>query len=173
MIRLNTNKTNQYTIARIQPGSILQATEQIRRTWNSFMPDQAMEFFFLDESLNNQYQSELKAGRIFTVFTFLAIFVACLGLLGLTAFTAEKRKKEIGIRKVHGASIPLILGVLSKEIIVLVCIASAVAWPLVYLIMKRWLQNFAFQTNISFLVFLFSSLIGLVIALTMVRQSQA
>ena len=132
------------------------------------MPDQAMEFFFLDESLNNLYQSEVKAGRIFSIFTLLALLVACLGLLGLSAFTAEKRKKEIGIRKAHGASVPVILGVLSKEIIVLICISSAIAWPLVYLIMRRWLQNFSYQTTINPLIFLASSLIGLIIAIAIV-----
>ncbi len=168
MIRLNTSTSNQYTIARIQPGSIMQSTEQIKKTWNNFMPDQAMEFFFLDESLNNLYQSEVKAGRIFSIFTLLAILVACLGLLGLSAFTAEKRKKEIGIRKAHGASVPVILGVLSKEIIVLICISSAIAWPLVYLIMRRWLQNFSYQTTINPMIFLAASLIGLIIAIAIV-----
>lgn len=168
MISLNTNATNRYTIVRLLPGSIMEATEQIRSIWSSYLPNQPMEFFFLDESLNNQYQSEVKAGMVFFIFSILAVFVACLGLLGLSAFTAERRKKEIGIRKAHGATIPVILGIMSKEIFILVCISSAIAWPLVYLIMKRWLQNFVYQTSIHPFVFIGSTVIGLVIALAIV-----
>ena len=103
--------------------------------------------FLWMRTLINLYHAEIRAGRVFTIFSVLAVFVACLGLLGLSAFSAEKRTKEIGIRKAHGASVPVILRLLSTEIIVLITISSLIAWPVVYYFMHRWLQNFAYQTN--------------------------
>jgi putative ABC transport system permease protein len=142
--------------------------QQIEETWNSFIPEQAIEYFFLDDNFDNLYRAEIKAGRIFTAFSVLSIFITCLGLLGLSAFTALKRTKEIGIRKVHGASVPVILRLLSRETIVLIITSSVIGWPVVYYIMHRWLQNFTYRTGISPWIFLLSTGIGLIIALTVV-----
>jgi putative ABC transport system permease protein len=168
LIGLNTDNSQQYTIVKLGNENIEHTMQQIEKTWNSFIPEQAIEYFFLDENFDNLYRSEIKAGRIFTVFSILSVFVTCLGLLGLSAFTAEKRTKEIGIRKVYGASIPVILRLLSRETIALICISSVIGWPIVYYIMHRWLQNFVYKTSISPWIFLLSTCIGLIIALVVV-----
>jgi putative ABC transport system permease protein len=168
LIGLNTDNSLQYTIIKLGNEDIEHTMQQIEKTWNGFIPEQAIEYFFLDENFDNLYRAEIKAGRIFSVFSVLSIFVTCLGLLGLSAFTAIKRTKEIGIRKVHGASVPIILRLLSRETIVLITVSSVIAWPIVYYIMHRWLQNFAYRTSISPWIFLLSTCIGLVIALVVV-----
>jgi putative ABC transport system permease protein len=168
MVALNMDRSNGFTIVRLDGNNIQHTVKQIEKTWNGFIPGQAIDYFFLDENFDNLYRSEIRAGRVFGLFALLAVFVACLGLLGLSAFTAEKRTKEIGIRKVHGASIPVILRLLSKEIVVLITVASFIAWPLVYYFMHKWLQKFAYQTRIYLWIFLTASLIGLIIAIGVV-----
>jgi putative ABC transport system permease protein len=161
-------QTSQYTLIRINGDDLVHTIGKIEKEWNEFVPGQAMEYVFIDENFENLYRAEIRAGRLFGIFSILAIFVACLGLLGLSTFTAVKRTKEIGIRKAHGASVPVILRLLSKEIIVLIIISSVIAWPVVYYFMHRWLQNFAYQTGINPLIFLLSSFIGLAIAISVV-----
>jgi putative ABC transport system permease protein len=168
LIGLNMDNSQQYTIVKLGNENIEHTMKQIEETWDSFIREQAIEYFFLDENFDNLYRAEIKAGRIFTVFSILSIFVTCLGLLGLSAFTALKRTKEIGIRKVYGAPVQVILRLLSRETIILITISSIIAWPVVYYIMYRWLQNFAYRTSISLWIFLASSSIGLVIALVVV-----
>ncbi len=167
LMMLNTDKNNAFTIVRIK-GDLMGTVREVEKTWNEFMPGQAFEYVFIDENFNKLYQAEIRAGRVFTIFSVLAVFVACLGLLGLSAFSAEKRTKEIGIRKVHGASVPVILRLLSTEIVILITISSFIAWPVVYYFMNKWLQNFAYQTTMHFLTFLLSSCIGLAIAISVV-----
>jgi putative ABC transport system permease protein len=140
----------------------------VEKTWKEFMPGQSFEYVFMDQNFDKLYHAEIRAGRVFTIFSVLAVFVACLGLLGLSAFSAEKRTKEIGIRKVHGASVPVILRLLSTEIVILITISSVIAWPVVYYFMNQWLKNFAYQTTMHFLTFLLSSCIGLTIAISVV-----
>ncbi len=168
LIGLNNDKYNPFTLIKIKGDGVMQTIRQIEKTWNNFLPGHAIEYIFVDKNFENLYRAEIRAGSVFTIFSVLAIFVACLGLLGLSAFTAEKRTKEIGIRKVHGASIPVILKLLSRETIILITISSMLAWPVVYFIMHKWLQNFAYQTSISLWIFLVSSLIGLIIAIAVV-----
>ncbi|MBN1790527.1 MAG: ABC transporter permease [Bacteroidales bacterium] len=168
VIGFNADKMNAYTIIRIEGESLLQTIKQVEKVWNDFLPHQSIEFTFVDKNLNNLYKSEMQAGTVFTLFAILAIFIACLGLLGLSAFAAEKRTREIGIRKAHGASIASILRLLSREIIILISLSSVIAWPVVYYLMNKWLQNFAYQTTMKFWVFLVSSCIGLVIAIAVV-----
>jgi putative ABC transport system permease protein len=168
LIGLNMENSQQYTIIKLGNENVEHTMKQIEETWNSFIREQAIEYFFLDENFDNLYRAEIKAGRIFTVFSIMSIFVTCLGLLGLSAFTALKRTKEIGIRKVHGAPVQVILRLLSRETIILITISSIIAWPVVYYIMYKWLQNFAYRTGISLWIFVASSGIGLVIALIVV-----
>jgi len=168
LVSLNTDKNNAYTLVKIKGDDLTGTVKQVEKTWKEFMPGQAFEYVFMDQNFDKLYHAEIRAGRVFTIFSVLAVFVACLGLLGLSAFTAEKRTKEIGIRKVHGASVPVILCLLSTEIIVLITISSIIAWPVVYYFMHKWLQNFAYQTTMNFLTFLASSLIGLCIAISVV-----
>jgi putative ABC transport system permease protein len=168
MVGLNTDKNCGFTLVKIKGDQLTQTVGQIEKAWGDYMPGQAFEYTFVDENFDNLYHAEIRAGKVFTLFAVLAIFVACLGLLGLSAFTAEKRTKEIGIRKVHGASVPVILKLLSTEIIILISVSSLIAWPVVYYFMHRWLQNFAYQTSLHLLTFILSSLIGLVIAISVV-----
>ncbi len=111
------------------------------------------------------YKSEERLRHVFLTFTFLGIFIACLGLFGLAAFTAEQRTKEIGIRKVLGASVSNIMILLSREFARWVLLANIIAWPVAYFVMNRWLQNFAYRINIGWWVFITAALLALIIAL--------
>jgi len=154
-----------YLPIRIRPNDISKTLSFIETQWKKFVPGKPFEFFFLDEDFDKLYQSEQKTGQIFTAFSVLAIFIACLGLFGLTAFTVERRIKEIGIRKVLGASISTIVFLISKEFLKWVLIANLIAWPVAYYFMNNWLENFAYRTEITFWVFIFSGVIALIIAL--------
>ena len=123
------------------------------------------EFSFLDTIYDDQYRNEERTGRVFTIFTLFALFVACLGLLGLASFAAEQRTKEIGIRKVLGASVPGIILMMSREFTRWVLLANIFAWPIAYYIMYRWLRSFAYRSDIGWMVFILSGLIALIIAL--------
>ena len=111
------------------------------------------------------YRTEQRIGRIFGIFATLAIFVGCLGLFGLAAFTAEQRTKEIGIRKVLGASISGIALMMSKEFIMWVVVANILAWPIAWYVMSQWLQGFAYQTSMTLWTFALSAVLALVVAL--------
>lgn len=157
---------------KIDTENIPETISYLEDKWVEFAPGQPFEYSFLDQRFNDMYESEQKLGNIFGVFAFLAIFIACLGLYGLAAFTAEQRKKEIGVRKVLGASIMSIITLLSKEFLKLVGIAFIIAAPISYYFMSEWLQDFENRTNINFMVFLLAGTIALVIAwVTMSFQS--
>ncbi|MGB7294010.1 MAG: ABC transporter permease [Candidatus Aminicenantales bacterium] len=140
----------------------------IRETWDSLSPGLPFEFSFMDDRINGLYQNDNRAGRIVTLFSFLAIFVSCLGLFGLAAFITEQRTKEIGVRKVLGARLPQIVWLLTAQFIKWVIIANLIAWPVGYWVMNRWLQGFAFRTGLSAAIFLVSGLSALGIAVTTV-----
>jgi len=143
------------------PGTI----KLLENNWNKFLPGQPFEYSFLDDRFNEIYKSEQQLGKIYSLFALLAIFIGCLGLFALAAFIAEQRTKEIGIRKVLGASISSIIGLLSREFVILVAIANVIAWPLAYLIMNRWLQDFAYRTSLSLTVFIASGAATILIAM--------
>jgi putative ABC transport system permease protein len=155
-------------LARIQPENITSTLKVIENKWKQFVPGKPFNFFFLDDDYNQLYQAEQRTGQIFTAFSILAILIACLGLFGLASFTAEQRTKEIGIRKILGASIGNIIFNLTKEFSKWVLIANLVAWPIAYFIMNNWLQNFAYRINLNLWIFLFAAIIALFIALTTV-----
>ncbi len=134
------------------------------KTWNKLFPGRPFEYSFLDEDFNRLYITEEVRSRIFGVFTLLGLFVACLGLLGLASFAAEQRTKEIGIRKVLGASVSGIVLMLSREFTKWVVIANAVAFPVVYFVMSQWLQNFAYRTTIALWIFMLSALLTFLLA---------
>jgi ABC-type antimicrobial peptide transport system permease subunit len=144
--------------------SISSTIAHIRNTWNTFSPGYEFTYGFLDEHFENMYSSEQRLGKIFNHFTFLAFFISCLGLLGLAAFMAERRTKEIGIRKVMGASHSSIIKLLNKEYAVLLIIANVVAWPVAYFAMHKWLQNFAFRAQIHIGIFILSGSLTVLIA---------
>ena len=143
------------------PGT-LAALENI---WQQLVPDRPFDYFFLDEDYERQYRSEVRLSRIFSIFSILAIMVACLGLFGLISYTAQQRTKEIGIRKVLGATVSNVVILLSKDIVKLAIMANLVAWPVGYLAMDQWLQDFNYRINISLWTFVLGGLLTVVIAL--------
>lgn len=133
--------------------------------YKQFFPGYPFEYSFLDENIKRMYDAEKKQGIIFNYFTFVAIFIACLGLYGLTLNMTEQRTKEIGIRKVLGSRVSGIMLMLSKESLILVFIANLIAWPLAFYTMNTWLQSFAYRINIGIGTFVLSSALALIIAL--------
>ncbi len=150
---------------RVSRNNIPGALKYIRETYLQFDPAASFEYHFLDENFANQYESERTQGSLILIFTVLAIFIACLGLFGLVTFTAEQRTKEIGIRKVLGASVVSIVRLLSGDLIKLVCLSILVATPIAWFALQAWLENFAYRISISPLVFAFSGLLAVLIAL--------
>ena len=157
-----------YLAIRIQPQNVSATLEFIEAKWNEFTGDQPFEYFFMDSYFDNLHKSEQRTGQFFTIFAALAIFIACLGLFGLAAFTAEQKTKEIGVRKVLGASVPSIVSILLKQFTRWVILANIIAWPIGYFIMKNWLQNFAYHIDLKVGYFLLSGVITLLIAVTTV-----
>jgi putative ABC transport system permease protein len=153
-----------YIVVRLKGNDISANISKLKSTWDSFTNETPFEYSFLDQNLEQQYTSEYHLGRLFLTFSIFAIFIAALGLLGLTAFITEQRTKEIGIRKVLGASVPEVVLLLSKEFTKWVLIANIIAWPAAYYIMDVWLQNFAYKTGISIWVFLLSGTVAFLIA---------
>ncbi len=150
---------------RVLPGDVRGTIGFIQKKWGEIFPGEQFEYNFLDNRIDLLYKSEGRMRSIFLIFSILSVFVACLGLFGLATFTAEERTKEIGVRKVLGASAVNILLLLSKEFSKWVLVANLFAWPIAYLVMKRWLQNFAYQTDIGLWPFLLSALLIMIIAL--------
>ena len=140
----------------------------VKSTWNKFTTGQPFSYRFLDESFNAMYQSEDKIGSIFGTFAAIAVFVGCLGLFGLSAFTAAKKTREIGIRKVHGATVRNIVFLLSKEFAKLVGVAFILAAPAAYYLMHNWLNNYAYKTTLDLWTFIYAGLLAMIIALVTV-----
>lgn len=157
--------SDHYVIIRINGSNISEHIKFIGDTWRKVIPHYPFEFNFLDENFDMQYRKEHLMETLFNYFTMLAISIAFLGLFGLISFESERRTKEIGIRKVLGASVLRIAGTLVKEFIILVIIANIIAWPIAYLFMNQWLQNFALRTHWGFGIFVLSGLGALIIAL--------
>ena len=134
---------------RIGTEDVGQAISALRQMWKRYLPLQPFEYFFLDERFDSVYRAERKIGEISGVFSGLALIIGCLGLLGLASFTAEQRTKEIGIRKVLGASVTSILRLLLREYLLLIVLANAIAWPVAYYVMRIWLREFAFRAPFS------------------------
>ena len=137
----------------------------IEKKWKELFPGKPLEYYYLDERIDMQYRIEEQTGRIFGTFTLIGIFIACLGLYGLAAFTAEQRTKEIGIRKVLGASVPGVVSLLSREFTKWVLIANIIAWPVAYFFMKKWLKGFAYRIDMGIGIFILSGFAALAISL--------
>ena len=135
---------------RIGPENIPQTMAFLKDIWAEMRPDYPFSYYFIDENFDQLYRSEENLGRIFSLFAFLSVLIGCLGLFGLASYSAERRTKEIGIRKVLGASASGITVLLSKEFTKWVLLANVIAWPAAYLIMSKWLQNFAYRSGIGF-----------------------
>jgi ABC-type antimicrobial peptide transport system permease subunit len=150
---------------RIRPDNISGTITFIKNTLKDLLPSYTFEYEFLDTRIENLYLAEQRMEKILIFSTIIAIFISCLGLLGLASFTAEQRTKEIGIRKVLGSTISGVVFLLSKEFIKWVLLANLIAWPVAYFAVHNWLQNFAFRTNIGWEIFLLSGGIALIISL--------
>jgi putative ABC transport system permease protein len=144
----------------------------LERVYKQFDKNNPVEFHFLDQNFQRQYNSEKKQGSLLLAFTILTIFIACLGLFGLVTFTATQRTKEIGIRKVLGATVANIVSVLTKDLMKLVLISFVIASPIAWFIMSKWLQEFAYRITLSWWIFGIAGLSALMIAtLTMSFQA--
>jgi putative ABC transport system permease protein len=154
-----------YLCLRISPVNISNSIKSIESKIKEIVPDDPFEFRFLDKEIENLYKTEQMISELAFFIAVLAIFISCLGLFGLSAFTTEQRTKEIGIRKILGASILSITGLISKQFILLVLISNIIAWPFAYYFMDKWLQDFAYRIEITWWLFVLSGGIALMIAL--------
>jgi putative ABC transport system permease protein len=154
--------------ARVNTKNMPALIAQLETKWKTMAPGQPFRYTFMDEDFNNLYHSEQRTGKIFISFAVLAIFIACLGLFGLVTYAAEQRTKEIGIRKVLGASVSNIVGMLSKDFLVLVAVSSLIAFPVAWWAMNKWLQDFAYRVDIGWWIFLLAGALAIIVALTTV-----
>jgi len=160
-----TREPGNIVVARIALGQIDSAMEHVRQVWKDVYPDHPLTYTFMDDEFNQIYQRDEVTSKIVNIFSGLAIFIACLGLLGLASYAISQRKKEIGIRKTLGSSSAGIVKILTFNFMKWVLIANLLAWPLIYFSMNKWLQNFAYRTELDIWIFVISSMIGIMIAL--------
>lgn len=153
---------------KIQSGDISETIAALETSWQRLVPNFPFQYRFLDDYINSLYQQEEQTRRLVATFSLLTIFIACLGLFGLSAFSTEQRTKEVGVRKVLGASVTSLVGLLSRDFLKLVLIANLIAWPVAYLTMNKWLQNFAYHIGLSWWIFVLSGVLALMIALATV-----
>jgi putative ABC transport system permease protein len=164
IFRLRPNTRDAYAI-KIKSSDAQTTIASIQKIWNKFFPADPFNYYFLDELFDQQYKADQRFGKIFGLFAFLAIIIACFGLLGLSAYNVLQRTKEIGIRKVLGASVQNVLYILSRDFIVLILVAFVIAIPVTWWIMYNWLQDFAYRINIQLWVFAVAGLLAILIAL--------
>jgi putative ABC transport system permease protein len=164
LITLRPNARRAYSI-KLQTSDLQGILANVKTLWAKYFPNDPFNYYFLDEAFNQQYQSDQRFGEIFTLFAFLAILIACLGLIGLSAYNILQRTKEVGIRKVLGASMQNVVFALSKDFLVLVALSFIIAAPVSWLVMHQWLQDFAYRITISWWVFGAAGLLALAIAL--------
>jgi putative ABC transport system permease protein len=155
----------QFLSVKLKPGTTQVSLDHISKTWKQFEPTYPFDYFFMDEKMNQYYQSDVRLMNVLSIFSGLAICIACMGLFGLSIYTARQRTKEIGIRKVLGASVAQVTLLLSKDFLKLVLIAAVIAFPIAWWAMNSWLQDFAYRINISWSVFVIAGLVSTLIAL--------
>ena len=150
---------------RVRTNDLTNTLAHVKQAWTAAFPGNPFEYNFLDDYFNHQYANEQKFSKLFSCFALLAIMIGCLGLFGLSAYTASQRIKEIGIRKVLGASVADIAKMLSKDFLRLVIIAIIIATPLAWWAMNTWLQDFAYRVNVNWWIFALAGAIALIIAM--------
>ena len=150
---------------RIRGDKAKEAIAFVQSVWNKIIPDRPCEYSFLDEHFQELYRADNQVSKIIGILATLAIIISCLGLFGLASYSAERRIKEIGIRKVMGASVENIVSMLSRDFLKLVLISNLIAWPLAWLAINRWLQDFAYRIPVSWWVFIVAGVAAIVIAL--------
>ena len=154
-----------YVYVRLSPDNIPGAMKRLEYAWQKVVPEAAFEFSFLQEEVDAQYRDMARWNRIMTISTGLAILISLLGLIGISAMQVARRTREIGIRKVLGASIVQLLSLLSREVLLLVVLANVIAWPVAYVVMKRWLENFAYRIDLGWGLFLLAGVFVLLVSL--------
>lgn len=154
-----------FVAVKISGDKMADGISHLEKIWRNMLPGRPFEYQFLDDRYQRLYEAEQKEGKLFTIFSGMAIFIACLGLFGLATFNTMQRVKEIGIRKVLGASVPSILKLLSKEIVMLIIVANALAWPIAWIFMNKWLDSFAYHVDMNILVYLLSAFGAIILAL--------
>ncbi len=164
LILLRPNTRNSYSI-KLSSNNMAKSVAAIQNIWNKHFPGDPFNYFFLDEFYNAQYKADQQFGKVFTLFAMLAILIACFGLLGLSSYNILQRTKEVGIRKVLGASTRSVIYILSKDFLMLVLIAFVLAVPVTWWIMHKWLEDFAYRINIGWWVFIVAGLLSVLIAL--------
>ena len=152
-------------VLKLRPGQIPETVKSVRQIWEDMFPGNPFEFFFLDDYYDQQYATDDLFGKIFTLFSVLAVFITTLGILGLTAFSAVQRSKEVGIRKVLGASIAHILYLMAKDFLKLLIAAFIISVPLAIYGIRLWLEGYAFKMNINGMVFIISLILVVFITL--------
>ena len=162
---LTTNWPHNYIFVRTNPEKVQSSLRSIEATWKQFAAGYPFEYDFLDDIFNRQYQTDQRMGQVITDFTFLAIFISCLGLFGLASYMTERRTKEIGIRKVLGASVSSVVLMFSKDFTKWVLAANIIALPIAWYVASRWMQNYAYRISISWWLYLLSGGLALAIAL--------
>lgn len=155
-------------VIRTRPGKLGETLGYLKEKWAEFNPYTPFEYTILDESISSNYKSEFQLGRIIGYFTFMAVFIACMGLFGLIMFSTQQRAKEIGIRKVFGASIFNVVNLILKQIIILIIIANIIAWPFAWYAVKKWLESFAYRVDVTIFFFILSAVLSLILALVTV-----
>lgn len=157
--------SSRYLSLKVKPENLSQTIAEVEQVWKEVAPHRPFLYSFLNEDFDRQYQSDLRFRKVFTTFSVLAIFIACLGLLGLATYTAEQRTKEIGIRKVLGAEVSSIVILLSKDFIKLVIVAIVIATPLSWYAMDRWLEGFAYKITVGWWIYPLAGIIAIAFAL--------
>jgi putative ABC transport system permease protein len=135
----------------------------IESKWHEVFPDQPFTYTLLQERFNSQFEADEKRGLIFTLFTVLAIIIACLGLFGLASYTVEQRTREVGIRKVFGAGNNTIIGLIAKDFLILITISVLIAFPVAWYFMSRWLENYVYRDSLNPMLFLLSALLTMLV----------
>ncbi len=154
-----------YISARINNQNVQATLDYLERKWREILPQRPFDYFFLERDYSEQYHSDQSFGTLLSYFSFIAIFISCLGLFGLISYSVERRTKEIGIRKVLGASISKVFYLIAKEFMYAIGIAAVIAWPAAYFVMAKWLQSFAYRISIGLRAFIFSAVLALIVAL--------
>jgi putative ABC transport system permease protein len=152
-------------VVKVQSANMPSTINSLKDVWMKFFPQYPFEYSFLDESIDKMYKSEEQYSKVILTFSVVALFIACLGLLGLSSYVTEQRKKEIGIRKVQGASVKSIVQLVSSDFMILVLVSNVIAWPLAYFFMKKWLISFASRIDVSLWIFILAGGLAFSIAL--------
>jgi len=159
-----------YLLMKIDGNNVQASVDAIESVWLEIVPTSPFEIAFMDERIRRMYRTEATMSTFLSIFALIAIVIACLGLIGLAAYTAERRRNEIGIRKVLGASNKGIIFMLCKDFLILVLIANVLAWPFAYVVSERWLQSYSFRVEIGIVIFIIVGIVSLTVALVTVGQ---